>query len=142
MLPVKCDTRVFIDPVRIGQVITNLCSNAIKFAPEGTTITVSIDADMISPGRRKVDNVTIPALLFTIRDEGIGIPEAELESVFDQFIQSSKTKTGAGGTGLGLAICKEIIEAHHGQIWAQNVDTNSSSGGAEFSFFNPDNGCV
>ena len=136
VLPYNCDTRAFIDPVRMGQVITNLCSNAIKFTPEGTTITVSISSGAISPGRRESDTATIPALLFTIRDEGDGVPEDELESVFDQFIQSSKTKTGAGGTGLGLAICKEIIEAHHGQIWAKNT----YSGGAEFSFLIPTTG--
>ena len=133
LLPMRNETRAFIDPARIRQVLTNLLSNAIKFTPEGTTITILIGSDAISPGRRKADNATIPALLFTIRDEGIGVPEDELESVFNQFIQSSKTKTGAGGTGLGLAICKEIIEAHHGQIWAKNV----YSGGAEFSFLIP-----
>ncbi len=133
LLPMRNETRAFIDPVRIRQVLTNLFSNAIKFTPEGTTITILIGSDVISPGRRKADNATIPALLFTIRDEGVGVPEGELESVFDQFIQSTKTKTGAGGTGLGLAICKEIIEAHHGQIWAKNV----YSGGAEFSFLIP-----
>lgn len=53
-------------------------------------------------------------------DEGIGIPETELDTVFDKFIQSSKTKTGAGGTGLGLAICHEIIKSHGGRIWAEN----------------------
>ncbi len=136
VLPYNCDTRAFIDPVRMGQVITNLCSNAIKFTPEGTTITVSINSGAISPGRRESDTATIPALLFTIRDEGDGVPEDELEAVFDQFIQSSKTKTGAGGTGLGLAICKEIIEAHHGHIWVENT----YSGGAEFSFLIPTTG--
>jgi len=50
--------------------------------------------------------------------------------VFDKFVQSSKTKTGAGGTGLGLAICHEIITAHKGRIWAEN----RPEGGAMFSF--------
>lgn len=54
-------------------------------------------------------------------DEGVGIPEAELEAVFDKFVQSSKTKTGAGGTGLGLAICREIAQAHGGSIVASNL---------------------
>ena len=55
-----------------------------------------------------------------VRDEGIGIPENELDTIFDKFVQSSKTKTGAGGTGLGLAICREIIVAHRGTIRACN----------------------
>jgi signal transduction histidine kinase len=50
--------------------------------------------------------------------------------VFDKFVQSSKTKTGAGGTGLGLAICHEIVAAHKGRIWAENGPV----GGAVFSF--------
>ncbi len=48
--------------------------------------------------------------------------------VFDKFVQSSKTKTGAGGTGLGLAICQEIVELHKGKIWAEN----RPAGGALF----------
>ena len=58
---------------------------------------------------------------FSIRDEGIGIPNEELVAIFDKFTQSSKTNTGSGGTGLGLAICKEIIQAHSGKIWAENI---------------------
>lgn len=69
----------------------------------------------------------------SISDEGIGIPESELIAIFDKFIQSSKTKTGAGGTGLGLAITKEIIEAHQGKIWAEN----NAHRGASFTFILP-----
>ncbi len=64
-----------------------------------------------------------------ISDEGIGIPEDELETIFDRFFQSSKTRNGAGGTGLGLAICQGIVAAHNGRIWAQNRPT----GGATFA---------
>ena len=76
---------------------------------------------------------SILALTVYIKDEGIGIPEKELDSVFDKFIQSSKTKTGAGGTGLGLSICKEIITKHNGKIWAENTP----DGGAKFGFALP-----
>jgi signal transduction histidine kinase len=65
----------------------------------------------------------------TIADQGVGITEDELESIFDKFIQSRRTKTGAGGTGLGLSICREIITAHHGRIWA----ANRPEGGAVFT---------
>ena len=71
-------------------------------------------------GRRASDTKTIFALCLTVKDEGIGIPEDELESIFDTFVQSSITKAGYGGTGLGLAICKEIVLAHRGRIWAEN----------------------
>ena len=50
-----------------------------------------------------------------------GVPEAELEQIFEAFVQSSKTKDGSGGTGLGLAICRKIIEAMGGQIFARNL---------------------
>ena len=61
-------------------------------------------------------------LSFVVYDQGPGIPSAELELIFDQFIQSSKTRTGTGneGTGLGLPICKEIIDLHHGRIWVSS----------------------
>lgn len=108
------------DKDKIHQVILNLLSNAIKFTPESKNITIS---HSIFEGKLKV----------SISDEGIGLPEDELEAVFNKFIQSSKTKTGAGGTGLGLAICKEIIEAHQGRIWAKN----NAEGGAIFIFTIP-----
>ena len=59
-------------------------------------------------------------ILLSVRDEGPGIPPGELETVFDKFIQSTKTKTNSGGTGLGLAICREIVGGHQGRIWAEN----------------------
>ena len=125
----KFITVALIDPEKIAQVLNNLLSNAIKFTPDGKAINVSFSTKII-PG--KMDQTTAPQhLLVThISDEGIGLPAAEMTSVFDKFIQSSKTKTSAGGTGLGLSICKEIIDLHHGSIWAEN----NSSGGAIFSF--------
>ncbi|MFK8067683.1 MAG: sensor histidine kinase [Gammaproteobacteria bacterium] len=126
IIPVQFRTIAEIDSVRIGQVITNLFSNAIKFTPEGKTITFSIEQDEVCPGRRKGDDAyAVPALSFKIRDEGIGIPEAELTSIFDKFVQSTKTKNEAGGTGLGLSICREIIHAHRGELW---VEKNKGEG--------------
>ncbi len=114
----------FFDSNRIAQVITNLLSNAIKFSEVGESIYLIISFDQI-------DHQNV--IKFTIRDEGMGIPVQELESVFDKFIQSSKTSTGAGGTGLGLAICKEIIDLHGGTITADNAP----QGGAIFQFSLP-----
>jgi signal transduction histidine kinase len=106
-----------IDPARLGQVIRNLLSNAVRFSqPDGEIRVVLVRDD--------------DDLLFHVRDEGTGIPEDELESIFEKFTQSSITKTGAGGTGLGLSICREIVRAHGGRIWAENVP----DGGAVFSF--------
>jgi signal transduction histidine kinase len=101
--------QAWCDPARIGQVVRNLLSNAIKFSPQGGRIAVVLE-DAVHAGRA--------AVAMSVSDEGAGIPEAELEQVFDKFVQSSKTRSGAGGTGLGLSICRQIVEDHGGRIWA------------------------
>jgi len=109
-----------VDAARIGQVVRNLLSNAVKFTPDGRASHVRVETGTLPDGR--------PAVVITVSDEGIGIPPDELQAVFDKFVQSSRTRTGAGGTGLGLAICREIVEAHRGRIVARN----NAAGGAEF----------
>ncbi|MCK4708738.1 MAG: PAS domain S-box protein, partial [Gammaproteobacteria bacterium] len=80
------------DKERIGQVMTNILSNATKFSPPGGLISVKMSETFNKAGGRQ--------LCFSLHDEGPGIPERELVTVFDAFIQSSKTNTGTGGTGL------------------------------------------
>lgn len=111
---------VICDAVRMAQVLRNLLSNAIKFTPEGGIVEITAGIIPVKFGKGSSDNDAKPGVYVTVDDEGVGIPEEELDSVFDKFIQSSKTKTNAGGTGLGLSICKEIIAAHGGKIWAEN----------------------
>jgi hypothetical protein len=107
------------DGPRVLQVIRNLISNAVKFSlAEGVVQISALPVTM--PAGRRAGDPQVPGVEIRVRDAGIGIPENELEAVFDKFVQSSKTKTGAGGTGLGLAICREIIHAHHGSIRAEN----------------------
>jgi len=118
------DPHAWCDPVRVGQVVRNLLSNAIKFSPDGGNVLVLME---------DAGPVDAPELLVSVCDEGPGIPEDELESIFDKFVQSSKTKSGAGGTGLGLAICQRIIQDQGGHIWAENLPTR----GARFSFILP-----
>lgn len=103
--------RASVDRVRIGQVLRNLLSNAIKFSPAGGGIRLALTAVNTPVG-------DVPSLRLVVEDEGVGVPEDELESIFDKFIQSSKTRSESGGTGLGLAICREIIAAHGGVIRA------------------------
>ncbi len=74
-----------------------------------------------------------PDMVVAVRDQGIGIPEEELDAIFDKFVQSSHTTNGAGGTGLGLAICHEMVTAHGGRIWAEN----GLEGGAVLTFTIP-----
>ena len=102
--------------------LRNLISNAFKFSTEGNRISIEIT--------RSDQEFQV-----SVADQGVGIPDDELEAVFDKFVQSSKTKTGSGGTGLGLAICKQIIQDHDGNIWAENTPT----GGAKFAFTLPFN---
>lgn len=111
---------VMLDSVKISQVIRNLLSNAVKISEVGGDITVET---VQNDGQIK----------FTVADHGPGIPENELEVIFDKFIQSSKTKSGAGGTGLGLSICRQIITMHSGRIWAEN----NANKGAIFLFTIP-----
>lgn len=126
------DCLVTGDHKRLGQVLQNLLGNAIKFSPAAGTIRVEIAAAVLPAGTQAgVGNV--PARRLTVADAGIGIPESELEAIFDKFVQSSKTVTGAGGTGLGLAICREIVNAHRGIIQARN----RPEGGAAFDVILP-----
>lgn len=118
------------DDEKITQVMLNLLSNACKFSPQGSTIKIDLKASEVNVDVRGTTPYFVPSLEVSVLDQGVGIPEGEIHSIFDKFIQSSKTKTGAGGTGLGLAICKEIIDLHRGKICAMN----NSDGGACFTF--------
>jgi len=93
------------DRYYITQTIDNLISNAVNYG-KGKPITISL--------KRTEDN----SISFSISDQGIGIPEIELLSIFAKFSVSSKTSTPAGGRGVGLALCKSAIEAHAGEIGA------------------------
>ena len=129
-----CNSLVILDTQQISQVIHNLLSNAIKFSPQHSKIKIKIENDSIVKNNDGEADTSIAAIRFSIFDQGVGIPEDELEVIFDKFSQSSSTKTGAGGTGLGLSISKDIIEAHSGKIWAEN---NQSESGSVLSFVIP-----
>ncbi|AIL65262.1 Sensor histidine kinase [Rickettsiales bacterium Ac37b] len=101
--PLK-DAFILADKERIGQVLRNLFVNSIKFSPNNSTLTVSLSSSEITYD----DENKCEAYHFAIKDEGIGIPENELYTIFEVFVQSSKTKTKAGGTGLGLAYVKKL----------------------------------
>lgn len=108
---------VVADPVRLRQVLDNLLSNAIKYSTPGGHVVVST--------RRTGDTATI-----TVSDAGIGIPEDELEHVFDRMYRASSAKElDIKGTGLGLSVAKVLVEAHSGRI----AGTNRPEGGASFT---------
>ncbi|MFP5502171.1 MAG: sensor histidine kinase [Candidatus Sericytochromatia bacterium] len=97
------------DPGRLEQVAANVITNAIKFTPEAGTVTVTVGA----AGEEA---------WLTVRDAGIGIPEAELPHVFDMFYQGERSSQRArGGAGLGLAIAKAIADAHGGSLTCESA---------------------
>jgi signal transduction histidine kinase len=110
-----CDSSyVLADRDRLAQVVRNLLSNALKVSSPGGRVNLFID-------------VSEQWLTMRVVDQGPGIPEDELERIFEKFVQSSRTNTGAGGTGLGLAICREVVARHNGRIWAENVQPHGAA---------------
>ncbi|MBW4550922.1 MAG: GAF domain-containing protein [Aphanocapsa sp. GSE-SYN-MK-11-07L] len=135
--------QLWVDPDRIIQTLTNLLSNAIKFSPPQATVRVtaerrrpeSFEFSVFSaaieelatnsdqdPPLEAEDHSQPEVLLISIQDQGRGIPEDKLESIFDRFQQLDASNSGhQGGTGLGLTICRSIVQQHGGQIWVEST---------------------
>jgi len=104
------------DPEKLGQILTNLLDNAVKFSPDGGTVTVE--------AHRRRDRVEVRVV-----DEGQGIPEGEREHIFSKF-HRSETSSGPGGAGLGLFIARGLVTAMGGRIWVDSAE----GGGSSFAF--------
>ena len=106
------------DSSRMRQIITNLCSNAVKFTAEGyVRISATLD-----------ENSTIPMLHFRVQDTGIGIPEERLATIFEKFTQADNSVTRKyGGTGLGLAITSQLVELMEGEIGVESAPEKGST---------------
>ncbi|CAK1244457.1 ATP-binding protein [Fructobacillus evanidus] len=114
-IPTDQEFWVDIDHDKMTQVIDNLMNNAIKYSPDGGTITVSLE--------KSGDKA-----LISIKDQGLGIPAADQEKVFNRFFRVDKSRSRAqGGTGLGLAISKEVIEKFNGHIWVESKENEGST---------------
>ncbi|MGD6960143.1 cell wall metabolism sensor histidine kinase WalK [Rossellomorea aquimaris] len=101
---------VEVDQDKITQVLDNIISNALKYSPEGGTITFKTI--------EKNGYIEI-----SVSDQGLGIPKENLEKIFERFYRVDKARTRQmGGTGLGLAIAKEMISAHGGDVWATSTE--------------------
>ncbi|TVR49709.1 MAG: sensor histidine kinase [Puniceicoccaceae bacterium] len=112
---------IMADPSKVTQVIDNLLSNAVKYSPPGSEITVEIQS-------------SATGYTLAVSDEGPGIPPAEFDRLFQDYSRlSTKPTGGEKSTGLGLAICRKIIEAHHGEISAENLPGR----GCQFRFTLP-----
>lgn len=118
------------DKENMQKVIGNLLSNAVKFTPDKGTITI-----VASTYTDKSDHKE--RLYVAVKDTGNGIPEEELEKIFERFYQSRQNKTfaanGQSGTGIGLYLCKRIVQMHNGKIDARN----QLGGGSSFRFIIP-----
>jgi len=110
-----------LDEGRIGEVITNLVENAVKYCEDDTDITIDAHS-----GDKEI--------ILSVTDAGSGIPPELHAKVFERFFQGCSLQNGRRkGTGLGLAICQGIIEAHGGRIWVESQPGQ----GARFSFSLP-----
>jgi diguanylate cyclase (GGDEF)-like protein/PAS domain S-box-containing protein len=116
------------DADRIDQVLTNLVGNALKFTPEGGTITISARRRDPNPGERLgPEDGRSPIsgegyVIVSVADTGPGLDEDDCERVFDKFYQTDCSMgRQTGGTGLGLPICREIVQRHGGRIWVDSV---------------------
>ena len=124
---------VYADRDRLRQILGNLLSNAIKYSPEGGEIVLHADILRFPPPAAP-PLPPEPAMLITVRDPGIGIPQDELARIFERFYRVDNSNTRKiGGTGLGLAITKALIELHGGRIWVESAPGEGSS----FSFTLP-----
>jgi len=108
---VDCPVEIKGNPELLYRAIENVLRNAIKHTAAGTTVQVITQVD-------EADHL----LHLSILDRGPGVPEEELDQIFELFFRSSRTKSNSAGHGLGLSIARRIIEAHHGAIRAANRD--------------------
>ncbi|BAY63053.1 multi-sensor signal transduction histidine kinase [Calothrix brevissima NIES-22] len=110
------------DPDRLLQTLTNLLSNAIKFSEPGDTIWLNAEVQKDNLIYVKSLEQKFPSLLISVRDCGRGIPESQLQTIFERFQQvDASDSRKKGGTGLGLAICRNIVQQHDGKIWAEST---------------------
>jgi signal transduction histidine kinase len=114
--------KILMDPDRIQQLFQNLLVNAIKFTEPGKNIFLNV---MSFKGRRKVDP-PFPMAIVSVRDEGKGIPEPEIEKIFSRFSQI-KDYSRMEGRGLGLTVAKQISNLHDGNLWVKSIEGEGST---------------
>ncbi|UCG12092.1 MAG: response regulator [Deltaproteobacteria bacterium] len=125
----EVETRLFGDPIRLGQVLSNLIGNGVKFTEKGEVFVEvrlkeplpKTDAEGTTSGP-KSDIVRSAELEFGVTDTGVGIPVEKRETIFQRFTQADTSTTRKyGGTGLGLAISRRLVELMAGRIWVEST---------------------
>lgn len=120
---------VMCDRVQMGEVFTNLISNAIKYNDRAQRwVEIGFLDPVRSSRKRHVDDEEAPEMVTTlyVKDNGIGIPEHHLDSVFRIFKRLHGPNKYGGGTGAGLTIAKKIVERHEGKIWVESISGEGS----------------
>ena len=110
------DLLINADKAELRRVICNLCGNAINYTPQGGKVRLIVKAEGND-------------IIFSVSDNGSGIPQEDIPNLFQRFSQGTSAKRSTG-TGLGLYLSRQIIEAHGGKIWLESMLNK----GSEFSF--------
>lgn len=113
---------VWLDPVKITQLLSNLVGNALKHTPPGSRVTVLLVDEPVG------DVLAMPAVRLSVLDGGQGIPEELLERIFERGVRVFDGADAPAGRGLGLTVSRDLVAAHGGKLWAEN----RSRGGAVF----------
>ncbi len=111
------------DPMRIERVLDNLLSNAMKYSPEGGKISVEVGRE----GSAEGDGRSGGWVTLTVRDQGVGIPEADVPYIFDWFRRARNVTGRIRGTGIGLAVVRQVVEQHGGTIEAESKEGKGSA---------------
>jgi signal transduction histidine kinase/DNA-binding response OmpR family regulator len=119
------------DPEKMRQIISNLLSNALKFTPQNGNIYISVNESGVANDNGR------SSLIIKVKDTGIGIPENQMQHIFDRFYQLDNSHTRkTGGTGIGLALTRELVKLMEGEIFVKSPPTGANKG-SEFTIVLP-----
>jgi len=109
---------VMVDKEKIGQVLENILSNAVKYSPGGGPICLS--AKLIADSHNDSDLKYSKCIEICVADTGIGMTPGQVKRIFDKFYRANASGAAVPGTGLGMSIVKNLVEAHGGKVWVES----------------------
>ncbi len=129
-LSIPDDLTVYADPLRVQQIVINLVSNALKYSPSGSPISIRAER------WHEESAAATPMVRISVQDAGLGVPPSEAPKLFQRFVRLERDIAGSvRGTGVGLYLCRTLVEAMGGRIWVQS--TGKPGEGSTFSFTLP-----